>query len=181
MAGLSTSFANATKVMEWLNDCAGAIAESGEPVEWRTPVGLPVVQPYRKTLTKVVHTALQMFTVTSQSNLGQPVVKGKQRTAFPPNYIHSLDSAHMMLTAVACDKAGITFAGVHDSFWTHAATVDAMNTTLRDCFVQMHSRPLLEELRHSFRERYPKLDLPATPGFGSLQLEEVRNSPYFFS
>ena len=35
-----------------------------------------------------------------------PVIKTKQRTAFPPNYIHSLDSAHMMLTAVACSKAG---------------------------------------------------------------------------
>lgn len=35
-----------------------------------------------------------------------PVIKAKQRTAFPPNYIHSLDSAHMMLTAIACSKAG---------------------------------------------------------------------------
>lgn len=35
-----------------------------------------------------------------------PVIKTKQRTAFPPNYIHSLDSAHMMLTAIACSKAG---------------------------------------------------------------------------
>jgi hypothetical protein len=35
-----------------------------------------------------------------------PVIKAKQRTAFPPNYVHSLDSAHMMLTAIACSKAG---------------------------------------------------------------------------
>jgi len=35
-----------------------------------------------------------------------PVMKSKQRTAFPPNYIHSLDSAHMMLTACATDKEG---------------------------------------------------------------------------
>ena len=83
-----------------------------------------------------------------------PVIKAKQRTAFPPNYIHSLDSAHMMLTASACHKAGachvpaaapaghvtcaprpaagITFAGVHDSFWTHAGSVDDMNRILRD-------------------------------------------------
>ena len=33
-------------------------------------------------------------------------MKSKQRTAFPPNYIHSLDSAHMMLTACATDKEG---------------------------------------------------------------------------
>ena len=41
-------------------------------------------------------------------------------SAFPPNFIHSVDSAHMMLTAIACNKAGLSFAGVHDSYWTHA-------------------------------------------------------------
>lgn len=51
----------------------------------------------------------------------------KQRNAFPPNFIHSLDSCHMMLTALHCFKAGIVFASVHDCFWTHAATVDEMN------------------------------------------------------
>ena len=60
------------------------------------------------------------------------VNKPKQRTAFPPNYIHSLDSAHMMLTARACHKEGISFAGVHDSYWTHAGTVDDMNRILRN-------------------------------------------------
>lgn len=29
----------------------------------------------------------------------------KQRNAFPPNYIHSLDAAHMMLTALHCQKS----------------------------------------------------------------------------
>lgn len=36
-----------------------------------------------------------------------PVMKGRQKTAFPPNYIHSLDSSHMMLTALACQRAGM--------------------------------------------------------------------------
>jgi DNA-directed RNA polymerase len=38
----------------------------------------------------------------------------KQRSAFPPNYIHSLDSTHMFYTALECNKAGLTFASVHD-------------------------------------------------------------------
>jgi DNA-directed RNA polymerase len=42
-----------------------------------------------------------------------PVIKAKQRTAFPPNYVHSLDSAHMMLTAIACNKAGARAPHVH--------------------------------------------------------------------
>lgn len=36
----------------------------------------------------------------------------RQRTAFPPNFVHSLDGSHMMMTAVACKKAGLHFAGL---------------------------------------------------------------------
>lgn len=37
----------------------------------------------------------------------------RQRTAFPPNFVHSLDGSHMMMTAVACKKAGLKFAGLY--------------------------------------------------------------------
>lgn len=51
----------------------------------------------------------------------------KQRNAFPPNFIHSLDSTHMMLTALHCLRYGLTFASVHDCYWTHACDVEIMN------------------------------------------------------
>ena len=37
-----------------------------------------------------------------------PVQKAKQRSAFAPNYIHSLDSTHMMMTATECRERGAT-------------------------------------------------------------------------
>ena len=40
----------------------------------------------------------------------------KQRTAFPPNFVHSLDGSHMMMTAVACRDADLRFAGL--SYWS---------------------------------------------------------------
>ncbi len=43
------------------------------------------------------------------------------------------------------------FAGVHDSYWTHAGTVDHMNRILREQFVELHSRPLLQNLLDEFR------------------------------
>lgn len=42
----------------------------------------------------------------------QVMVK-RQRTAFPPNFVHSLDGSHMMMTAVACKKLGLNFAGAY--------------------------------------------------------------------
>ena len=35
-----------------------------------------------------------------------PVDRVRQSSAFPPNYIHSIDSSHMMLTALACQRHG---------------------------------------------------------------------------
>ena len=35
-----------------------------------------------------------------------PIDRTRQRSAFPPNYIHSIDSSHMMMTALACTRAG---------------------------------------------------------------------------
>lgn len=51
----------------------------------------------------------------------------KQKNAFPPNFVHSLDSSHMMLTSMFCERAGITFVSVHDCYWTHPSTVHIMN------------------------------------------------------
>lgn len=48
----------------------------------------------------------------------QVMVK-RQRTAFPPNFVHSLDGSHMMMTAIACKKAGLNFAGLSWSLLMH--------------------------------------------------------------
>ena len=70
-------------------------------VIWTTPLGLPVVQPYRKAIKKQVMTALQTVYI-SDPNAPSEVSPQKQATAFPPNFIHSLDATHMLLTAIQC-------------------------------------------------------------------------------
>lgn len=54
----------------------------------------------------------------------------KQKNAFPPNFIHSLDSTHMMLTSLHCERAGITYVSVHDCFWTHPNSVEIMGKVI---------------------------------------------------
>ncbi|GFZ06778.1 DNA/RNA polymerases superfamily protein [Actinidia rufa] len=120
---------------------AKVIASENQPVRWITPLGLPVVQPYFKAERHVIRTALQVLALQRE---GTSVEVRKQRTAFPPNFVHSLDGSHMMMTAVACRDAGLRFAGVHDSFWTHGCDVDRMNSILREKFVELYSMPILE-------------------------------------
>jgi DNA-directed RNA polymerase len=130
-----------------------AIAEFKSSVIWTTPLKLPVVQPYRASKTREIQTALQGITLR-EPRPNDPVSKRKQLQAFPPNFIHSLDATHMLLSALKCDEIGLTFAAVHDSFWTHAADVPVMNQVLRDAFVRMHSEDIIGRLAAEFRARY---------------------------
>ncbi len=54
-----------------------------------------------------------------------------------------------------CMHAGIAFAGVHDSFWTHAADVPILARLLREAFVDLHSQPLLQNLHDELTARQP--------------------------
>lgn len=158
-------FESAHKIQDWLGDNATRITRSillhkdlattrfMSSVIWTTPLGLPIVQPYRKEKRRQVSTELQTIYLTDPDEF-ESVNPRKQRTAFPPNYIHSLDATHMLMSATACGKEGIDFAAVHDSYWTHAGDVDVMNRHLRECFVELHSHNLIEDLREEFKQRY---------------------------
>jgi DNA-directed RNA polymerase len=122
-------------------------------VVWTTPLGLPVVQPYRMSKAKSILTRMQLLAV-HDPQAWDPVSRRKQLQAFPPNFIHSLDATHMLLSAQKCSQLGLTFASIHDSFWTHAADVDRMNEVLREAFVAMHSEDIVGRLLEEFQVRY---------------------------
>ncbi|KAJ4833082.1 DNA-directed RNA polymerase 2, chloroplastic/mitochondrial [Turnera subulata] len=178
LTALGQMFQAARSIMNWLSECAKIIASENEPVCWKTPLGLPVVQPYRKFGRHFVKTSLQMLTLQQETE--QVMVK-RQRTAFPPNFVHSLDGSHMMMTAVACKRAGLRFAGVHDSYWTHACDVDEMNRILREKFVELYEQPILENLLEGFEQSFPSLSFPPLPERGDFDLRDVLQSPYFFN
>lgn len=62
-------------------------------------------------LNQLPPTALSQRLVLVENNDDLPIMKQRQRTAFPPNYIHSIDSSHMMLTAIACRAEGACAGG----------------------------------------------------------------------
>ena len=134
-------------------DKISALTSFVTPVIWTTPLKMPVVQPYRKDSMYRVETNLQLICLSKQSS-SQPIDKARQLQAFPPNFIHSLDGTHMFLTALRCREIGLTFASVHDSFWTHAADVDTMNEVTRDAFIRMHSEDIIARLAAEFKARY---------------------------
>lgn len=152
---LREMFTSTREIQDWFTDCARLISSvCGQNVEWVTPLGLPIVQPYNKQdARKSAKSTARMTEVTSTDMFEKPNVM-KQKNAFPPNFIHSLDSSHMMLTSLNCERNGLTFVSVHDCFWTHACTVPQMNKICREQFVALHSQAILEDLSQFLIEKY---------------------------
>jgi DNA-directed RNA polymerase len=148
-------------------------------MSWVTPLGLPVIQPYRRDTGLLVKTLIQSV-ILIDCNDKLPISSSRQRSAFPPNFVHSLDSTHMLMTANRLKDLNIPFTAVHDSYWCHASNVEIMNASLRDCFVELYHQPILEGLRDSLVARFPDVQFPPIPERGNLHLEEVKDSPYFF-
>lgn len=183
-ASLNDAFTSSMALKDWFRLIAKGASDLTKTVEWVTPLGLPVVQPYCKL-------------VERKSKLVLVPIPMKQVDAFPPNFVHSLDSTHMMLTSLNCAHRGITFAAVHDCFWTHANSVDEMNEICRQQFVSLHSQPIVEQCSEWFKKTYltPKIQKILPPSDfekfsdiftakveqGELDIEKVKESVYFFS
>ncbi|ELU15709.1 hypothetical protein CAPTEDRAFT_156688 [Capitella teleta] len=191
LSSLEQMFTSARQIQDWFVLMAMLVTRvRGNLVSWRTPLGWPVVQYY----------ASHNHTFSKLSGEKALLVKPKSRkqmNAFPPNFIHSLDASHMMLTAVHCQRKGITFASVHDCFWTHPCHIPVMNKICREQFVSLHNYPILEELSELMSEQHGfhinetgevaelkkvfNYVLTRVPERGEFELENVLDSTYFFS
>lgn len=151
---LREMFKSTREIQDWFTHCARLIsAVCFQNVEWVTPLGLPVVQPYNRIERSAMQKGNKVGENFAIDMYERPNIM-KQKNAFPPNFIHSLDSSHMMLTSLFCQGAGLTFISVHDCFWTHACTVPQMNIITREQFVALHSLPILEDLSVFLKQKY---------------------------
>lgn len=198
---LREMFTSTKEIQDWFTECSRLISGvCNQNVEWVTPLGLPVVQHYNRIEYRNSPKSNRVSPNMSLDMYEKPNIM-KQKNAFPPNFIHSLDSSHMMLTSLYCERQGLTFISVHDCFWTHACTVPDMNKICREQFVALHSQPILEDLskflqqKFSFNEkeisdnnspehlskRNLNRILQQLPEKGDFDLNNVLNSVYFFS
>jgi len=180
LGAIKELFTEAKSVMSWLSECADVVAREGKEVCWTTPLGLPVVQPYKQSHQRQIRTKLQQLVISVDDGT-QDIDKRAQRNGFPPNFIHSVDSSHMMKTASACYRNNVTFAAVHDSFWTHAATTERMSEILREEFVDLYRHDLLADLKKNLQARNPRMMFPEMPQKGKLDIADVRKARFFFS
>ncbi|MHA6903319.1 DNA-directed RNA polymerase [Ralstonia syzygii subsp. celebesensis] len=168
----------ASQAMDWLQRSAHALIRGGnQQIEWVTPSGFPVVQVYQELeIIRARSLLLGGMTVKVATTGEHPSVK-RHKNGMAPNFVHSMDAAHLVLTTIACRDAGVeSLAMIHDDYGTHAADAGKLFKLIRETFVRM------------YEENNPILDfatgrdgLPPAPAPGELDLQEVLESQFFFA
>ncbi len=170
----------ATEIMTWLQSIARILAKVGRGIYWTAPTGFRVVQEHRQREKHRIVTEGLTLLVYEEDAKRRIDVK-RQVSSIAPNFIHSLDAAHMMLTVNRLHRQGLReFSMVHDSYGVHACYVDQLNVTLREEFVRIYREPVMARFLAELRAN-TGVDLPAPPPQGTLDIEAVLRSDYFFS
>jgi DNA-directed RNA polymerase len=176
----------AKQAMDWLQAAARVAAGAGLPVRWTTPVGLVVQQEYKQEVGK----AYECFFGGRRVQLrvveeGEKLDKKRQSSGISPNFVHSLDSAHMLATMNLCGANGVTsLACIHDSFGTHAGNIDKLHVAIRTAFVEQYRPNLLLRFRDELVAQLPEelaVELPPLPPLGDLDIEDVLGADYSFA
>lgn len=189
---LSTTVVAAVGAMKWLQKATSAIIAEGMPVHWVTPVGFPVWQEYRKLTLKRVDTVIcgsirLTMQVAQEENEKKinPLDPHRNVNGISPNFVHSMDASHLMLTALAAAEQGVHhFAMIHDSFGTCPGNAGVMFKAVRETMVKTYSE---NDVIAGFYKGFVNLlseksyeKIPDLPPKGNLKLESILDSEYCF-
>ncbi len=170
------------EAMDWLKKSARVIVkqtpeEEEAVISWVTPSGFPASQAYYEAEVHRIKTRLHgpaQITVLTETDTPDPY---RHSSGLAPNFVHSMDAAHLHLTTAAASQRSIdALAMIHDDYGTHAADAEALYQCIREQFVKMYEEhdPIAD-----FEKKYPCV--PSAPTKGTLDIREVLQSAYFFS
>ena len=185
-ASIGDNLSSARQGMDFLQAIARIICKDQLPIHWINPVGFPVWQSYPETKSMRVKAQLMGEVIKPRLNKDLDTTdRRKMVNGVAANFVHSLDSACMMETVNLAASKGITnFCNVHDSFGTTAADVHMLSITLRDAFVKIFQDDVLQDFKDGIEKLIPEKfrdKLPEVPAKGNLNLDDLRQSEFFFA
>ena len=176
---------------EYIKSCVELCYNDDErkkkPLEWVTPNGFKVRQYYTEHIeyitdialllkndVRIRHTA-EMWQFTDEMN------PRKMMTAIPPNWVHSLDAAHMSMVVNYLARQGCThFSMIHDSFGVTCDFAEQLCEVVRKMFYEIHKENQIVKFKQSI-ENFVEHPIPDPPERGRLDPKEILRSTYLFN
>ena len=180
-AGIGDVVTSAREAMDWIQQVASVMAKKNEPLIWVTPTGFPVYQGTNKIKTRRIRTHLGGDLQMQIGDFTDELDPRRQSSGSAPNFVHSMDASHLLLTVLAAQASGVQdFAVIHDSYGTYACDTADLHRHIRETFVHMYGNSsALSEFREQQVAR-TGIDLPLPPSQGDFEVSDVLTSPYFF-
>jgi DNA-directed RNA polymerase len=189
---INTVCAGPLKTTKYLQKIAEHELNSGRnQLTWTTPSGFPVIykaylqheRKQRGTIKgiqgnkdgRVMH-VIKVDVLNKETGERVPC-RRSYASGISPNIVHSYDAAHMANTIVSFNGS---FGAVHDSFSSHASEIDFLQEVTKMTFIAQYDvenffnilQDNLMDNKDTFTFNQPEL--------GSLVLNEVMDSKYFF-
>jgi DNA-directed RNA polymerase len=189
---INTVCAGPLKTAKFLQKIAEHELSKGRTqLTWHTPSGFPVVykanlqheRKQRGTIRgiegnkdgRVMHVI--RVDMTNQETGGKVPCRRSFASGISPNFIHSMDAAHMSNTISAF---GGSFAAVHDSFSSHADDIPFLQEVTKMTFVAQYDiENFFDEVKDMLMLNQDSFDYP-NPQVGDLDIKLVADSDYFF-
>ena len=165
--------------MQWLQDVARLAAKEGKGLCWTSPTGFKVYQYDAKSKVRRVRSALDGVKSYNVREYTDKIDGQALRDGSAPNFIHSMDAAHLVLTVLEAN--GITsWQMIHDDFGTHAADIPELHRAIRVAFYRMYNSVNRLQLFADEVANQLEAELPPVPAQGNMNIADVLDSEYFF-
>lgn len=177
--------------MDYVQTMAESLGARDIPLKVRNPLGFEFYQANPNTESKPVvikeggKLVMRMF-YRVPNTTGKKLNERKMKAGAAPNFIHTHDACHLMMSTLGCAKDVTTYGGdvyfhhIHDSMATQCADTPCLETNIRSSFCDMYAdTDLLKDLWELNGGLENNLALP--PKQGELDVREVMKSNYFFS
>jgi DNA-directed RNA polymerase len=192
---INETLLGAAKGMEYIKNMVSTFYSEDinkkQILKFITPLGFTISHNYKKLETRRVSTNLGNLRYQpslEEEALNNEADKSKNVSAIAPNFIHSLDATHLIMSINKMnEKYGTTdFKVIHDSFATHYCDTGKFHRIIKEMFVELYSEDRLENLKQdiikcSKSEKVNKKISDMTIKKGNLKIEDVLKSDFLFS
>lgn len=177
---------SAAAAMDWLREAAQVAAKADLPLWWETPMGLPILQEYKRQNGQRIDTHWAGARLRVMVQIEEEKIDSRaQANGVAPNFVHSLDASHLQSVARTARLEGMGhLAMIHDSFGAHAADTDRLSIILRETFIKQYEGDVLGDFYEQLKQQLGEdlaAELPEPPKAGGLDLNAVLNASYTFA
>ena len=149
---------------------------------WVSPCGFPVVTDYResKEARKAEGNLNGCPLIVKLFEETDTIRWSRVETAAAPNFVHSLDASHLILSLARAARDGVgQLAVVHDAFGTTPTKTGAFARILREEFSKLYKTNQFEVLVHA--ADVAGVEVPTLLPWGHLNPEAIARSEYLFA